>query len=181
MKDRYAGDPALCAKRGRRSTALMAARSRAWLFSAAQNGGRYLRPHRPQGPRHSISSDCRRTVPVGPSTASVYRPPPGNWQSRWSTKSQWRCTLSQNSSFPQDDRPVPLYIFVKPRSGGNAGLGSAWLTRLRGLAVPFRSGAAIPRRTRARPRGCVPKRHKGDRRQRLEFVRDGGHAANGWG
>ena len=37
-----------------------------------------------------------------------------------------------------------------------AGLGSAWLTRLRGLAVPFRSGAAIPRRTRARPRGCVP-------------------------
>ena len=22
-----------------------------WLFSAAQNGGRYLRPHRPQGPR----------------------------------------------------------------------------------------------------------------------------------
>jgi hypothetical protein len=28
MKDRYAGDPALCAKRVRRSTALMAARSR---------------------------------------------------------------------------------------------------------------------------------------------------------
>ena len=27
-----------------------------------------------------------RTVPVGPSTASVYRPPPGNWQSRWSTR-----------------------------------------------------------------------------------------------
>ena len=31
----------------------------AWLFSAAQNGGRYLRLHSPQGPRHSISSDCR--------------------------------------------------------------------------------------------------------------------------
>src|SRR6476469_352897 len=27
---------------------------------------------------------------------------------------------------------------------------------LRGLAVPFRSGAAIRRRTRARPRSCVP-------------------------
>jgi NAD(P)-dependent dehydrogenase (short-subunit alcohol dehydrogenase family) len=35
-------------------------------------------------------------------------------------------------------------------------LGSAWLTLLRGLAVLFRSGAAIRRRTRARPRGCVP-------------------------
>jgi hypothetical protein len=58
----------------------------AWLFSAAQNGGRYLRPHRPQGPRHSISSDCRGRSRVGPSNASVYRPPPGNWQSRWSTR-----------------------------------------------------------------------------------------------
>ena len=51
--------PRFVCKEVRRSTALMAARSRAWLFSAAQNGGRYLRPHRPQGPRHSMSSDCR--------------------------------------------------------------------------------------------------------------------------
>ena len=58
----------------------------AWLFSAAQIGGRYLRPQRPQGPRHSISRDCRGRSPVGPSSASVYRPPPGNWQSRWSTR-----------------------------------------------------------------------------------------------
>jgi hypothetical protein len=34
--------------------------------------------------RRSISSDCRG--PVGPSTASVYRPPPGNWQSRLNTR-----------------------------------------------------------------------------------------------
>jgi hypothetical protein len=87
MKDRYAGDPALCAKSAR---ALDRAYGRpvqaAWLFSAAQNGGRYLRPHRPQGPRHSISSDCRGRSRVGPSTASVHRPPPGNWQSRCSTR-----------------------------------------------------------------------------------------------
>ena len=86
MKDRYGGDP-LCVQGG---WALDRAYRRpvqaAWLFSAAQNGGRYLRPHRPQGPRHSISRDCRGRSPVGPSSASVYRPPPGNWQSRWSTR-----------------------------------------------------------------------------------------------
>jgi integrase len=60
-----------CGARPRLSPPVQAA----WLFSAAQNGGRYLRPHRPQGPRHSISSDCRGRSRVGPSTASVYRPP----------------------------------------------------------------------------------------------------------
>jgi hypothetical protein len=47
MKDRYAGDPALCRTEG---AALDRAYGRpvqaAWLFSAAQNGGRYLRSAR---------------------------------------------------------------------------------------------------------------------------------------
>ena len=71
MKDRYAGEPALWQE----GAALAYGRpvQAAWLFSAAQNGGRYLRPHRPQGPRHSISSGCRGRSAVGSSTASVYR------------------------------------------------------------------------------------------------------------
>jgi len=86
VKDRYTGAAALCAKRVRRSTGLMAALVQAaWLFFAAQNGGRYLRPHRPQGPAVRflvIAADGpSRTIHCVrlPSTA-------GNWQSRWSTR-----------------------------------------------------------------------------------------------
>ena len=41
-------------------------------------------------------------------------------------------------------------------TGGNSGIGLGMADALRGLVVPFRSGAAIRRRTPARPRGCVP-------------------------
>jgi hypothetical protein len=83
MKDRYTGDPALCAKRVRRSTALMAARSR-------------RRGHFPL-PR-TAADICVRSVRKGPAirfqviaadgpsrTIHCVRLPStaGNWRSRW--------------------------------------------------------------------------------------------------
>jgi hypothetical protein len=46
--------------------------SAAWLFSAAQNGGQNLRPHRPQRSRHQFPRCC---CGRSRSSTSVYRPP----------------------------------------------------------------------------------------------------------
>jgi hypothetical protein len=91
MKDRYAGDPALCAKRVRRSTALVAARSRRRRYfplprtaadicvrTVRKGSGLRFQVIAADGPGRTIH--CVRL----PSTA-------GNWQSRWSKRHYlWR-------------------------------------------------------------------------------------------
>jgi hypothetical protein len=123
----------------RRSTALMAARSRRRGYfplprTAADICVRTVR----KGPAIRFQVIAADTVPVGPSTASVYRPPPGNWQSRWSTGDYLlrgpcgRCGRSRPAIFWRTGDTTPFWLAARLDGELAALKARLWWKRLAG-------------------------------------------------
>ena len=122
-----------------------------------QNGGRHLRPHRPQRSRHCFSRSWRGR---SERCHCRYRPHRGLPSARAEPRSRWPDWISAGARTVRTVRTVaPPAFLARPSVGWyGSGLRAGMLPRCRPCAGRLPPGAAGPRGHAARPLVPRPKR-----------------------